>query len=93
MTSHEPTPAQDSMLVNALDFEETVEGAGLATGRRLRRKTALALVAHGLMIETVALLVDGDGWTKQPEREVPAFRLTPAGRRRAIAVRAARRAT
>lgn len=56
-------------------------GCAVATGRVTRLRDVERLVARGLMSDAgMAIAVDGDGFTRHPERRTRAWRLTDAGR-------------
>jgi hypothetical protein len=56
-------------------------GWHFGTSRSLRRRTVNRLVERGLVEDGgVAVAVDGDGWTIEPERWSQSWKLTDAGR-------------
>lgn len=72
--------AERDALNSARSLDASI-GAALQSSRAHRRATFLSLEKKGLVKEINAVLVDGDGWTIQPERWRPAFKLTERGRR------------
>lgn len=64
----------------ALHLEEVLDGAACATGRALRIETMRKLEVRGFVTEKWAVMVDGDGFNLEPERERRCFALTETGR-------------
>jgi hypothetical protein len=64
----------------ALHLERVFDGAACSTGRNLRLATMRALESRGLVTKDWCTMVDGDGYTIEPERYRRCFRLTAAGR-------------
>ena len=56
------------------------EKIGLSTGRQFRKRTAMALKEKGLVESKVSVMVDGDGFAREPERHRWAYFLTGKGR-------------
>lgn len=74
------TEREKRALSSALRTYTMLDQAGIGSSRRLRRSVLEGLVDKGLMVAGVGVLVDGDGWARQPEREREAFFLTDLGR-------------
>lgn len=72
----------------ALHLEAVLDGAACATGRTLRLQTMRKLEVRGFVVEKWAVMVDGDGFTVEPERERRCFALTDAGRALAKEIKA-----
>lgn len=54
----------------------------LSTGRHTPRRDMMKAVKAGLAESAgMCVEVDGDGWTKEPERYREAFKITPLGRK------------
>lgn len=75
--------AEADALEWALHLEKTLNGAACGTGRHIRLRTMRILEKRGYVEETFAVMVDGDGFHLEPERERRCFRLTEAGRAKA----------
>lgn len=80
------TVAEADALQWALHLDSTCNAAA-CTGRILRKRTMRSLQEKGFVEEVVAVVVDGDGFHLEPERERIAYQLTAEGRKLAEKVR------
>jgi hypothetical protein len=70
---------------DVLDFARHMQrchgkGTGMLTGRLLRRSVAESCADKGWLERRSLRVIDGDGWTKEPERFRPGYVLTASGR-------------
>jgi len=82
------TDAEWDALTWALHLEKCLDGAACGTGGSLKKATMRKLETRGLVKETWAVKVDGDGYTVEPEREALCYALTDPGRLVATSLRA-----
>ena len=70
-------PEQDFLM--AVKHQNRIGNTCLITSRIHRRATADRLVESGHVVGRQCVMVDGDGFTKEPERWVTGFELTELG--------------
>jgi hypothetical protein len=79
MTVHHLTKAEREALKQALHLREVLYEAGIGSSRKHRKDTLLGLQLRGFFTCKTAVVCDGDGFSKEPERYRDAYFLTDEG--------------